>query len=351
MIIFNKPSFIDKLLFTKHLGVMIKAGIPLVEAMEILQSQTVNPAFRRMLGNILADVRNGQNLTKSLSKHSNVFDGLFQSLIEVGEESGSLEKSFEYLTIQLQKSYEFHRRVQSAMLYPMLIIVVALVMGAGVSMFVLPQMVNLFGSMNIELPVSTKILLGVANFMRDYGLIAVPSFIVAVILFSYLVRSRPIRPLWDRFILRLPVFGLFIRESETATICRNLGLMLKAGLPINKALTVIEQSTNNTVFQLYLKNISLAVNRGRGIGQELSSPQYVFFPLIVSRMIAVGEKTGRLSEMLTYLADFFEEEVDAMAKNFPVILEPILLTAIAAAVAFIALSIISPIYQFTSSIR
>lgn len=351
MTIFNHVSSLDKLFFAKHLAVMIKSGIPLAEAVEMLRSQTTNPAFRKILESVTADIRNGQSLTGSLSKFPSVFDSLFRNLVEVGDQSGSLEKSFVYLASQLQKSYEFKKKVQSAMLYPTFVIVVAVVMGGGIALFVLPQMVNLFSSLTTELPLSTRILIAVANFMKNYGAVVVPSFFAGFVVLSLILHSKPIKPHWHRFLLSIPVFGLFLRQAETATICRNLGLMLQAGLPINKALAVAAEATSNLVYRRYLEQIAQQVEKGKAIGSELETGKYPFLPAIVAKMVAVGEKTGKLDENLTYLADFFEEEVDTMAKDLPTILEPILLVAIAAIVAFIALAIISPIYQFTGSVH
>ena len=168
---------------------------------------------------------------------------------------------------------------------------------------------------------------------------------------TFLVKTPAVKPLWQRFLINLPIFGLFIKNVESANFCRSLGLMLKSGLTLSKALEIAREATDNTIFKEYIEGIEKAVDKGHTIESELSKKKYQHFPLIVSKMIGVGEKTGKLDETLLYLGDFFEEEVDSMAKNFPTILEPILLVIIALMVAFMALAIISPIYQFTASIH
>lgn len=351
IVLFSKVGFLDKLLFTKHLSVMIKSGVTLSEGIEVLRSQTINPAFKKVLTEIGAEITNGQTLKKALSAHPKIFDPLYINLISIGEESGNLEENLEYLAQELQKSYEFDKKVKGAMLYPELIVSVALIMAGGISIFVLPQMANLFTSMNVKLPITTRILLAVSMFMQHYGLIVVPLVFVAIFLMSFLVKTAPVKPIWHRFLLRLPIFGPFLQNSQTASLCRNLGLMLKSGLPIVTALKASGDSMDNLVYKGYVESLIKTVDKGKPMAQELSSGKYKYIPLIVSKMIGVGEKTGKLDETLLYLGDFFADEVDSTAKNLPTILEPALLVVIAGMVLFLALAIISPIYDLTGSVR
>lgn len=349
--IINRVSFLDKLLFTKHLSVMIKSGITLSDSLEVLRTQTSNPAFKKVLAEISKQIANGQTLKKALSQYPKIFDPLYLNLINIGEESGNLEKNLEYLAQELQKTYEFDKKVKGAMLYPGLIISVALIMGGGISIFVLPQLANLFTSLDAKLPLSTRILLWLSTFMQHYGLIFVPSVFAAIFLFSLLVKTAPVKPLWHRFLLRLPIFGPFIRDSQTANFCRNLGLMLKSGLPIVTALKAVEESADNLVYKNYVRALTKTVEKGKPIEAELSGGRYKYFPLIVAKMAGVGERTGKLDETLLYLGDFFAGEVDSTAKNLPTILEPALLVVIAGMVLFLALAIIGPIYDLTGSVK
>ncbi|KKU91256.1 MAG: Type II secretion system F domain protein [Microgenomates group bacterium GW2011_GWA1_48_10] len=349
--VFDRVNFIDILLFTKHLSVMIKAGIPLAEALEILRDQTQNPAFKKVLVTVSTEIRNGQSLTKTLALFPKIFNPFYLSLVSVGEQAGDLEVNLEYLATQLQKNYEFKKKVQGAMLYPSFVIVVALLMGSAMAIFVLPQLAGLFTSLDVDLPTSTRILIFVADLMKKHGLIIIPGLFAVFFLTTFLVKTPAVKPLWQRFLINLPIFGLFIKNVESANFCRSLGLMLKSGLTLSKALEIAREATDNTIFKEYIEGIEKAVDKGHTIESELSKKKYQHFPLIVSKMIGVGEKTGKLDETLLYLGDFFEEEVDSMAKNFPTILEPILLVIIALMVAFMALAIISPIYQFTASIH
>ncbi len=344
-------KFVDKLLFTKHLAIMIKSGIPLAEALSILEKQSINSNLKKIIGEVFGKITNGKTLHEGLEAYPKDFDKLYLSLITVGEESGNLETNLEYLAVQLQKAYEFKKKVQGAMLYPGFIVAMAFVLGAGISIFVLPQMANLCASLDIELPISTKILIGTANIMKSYGLIIIPGIVALFAALGFVVNTSAIKPYWHRLLLNIPIVGIFIKDSEAANFCRNLGLMLKSGFPVAEALTVVANSAENLVFRDYVLGISTAVESGRTMESELEDKKYRHLPVIVGKMIGVGERTGKLEDTLLYLGDFFEEEVDGMAKNLPTILEPVLLTGIALLVAFMAMAIVTPIYQFTSSIH
>ncbi len=349
--LFDKISFLDKLLFTKHLTVMLKSGIPLAEAIESIREQSQNLVFRRLLRNIGKDVANGKSLEQSLSVHPEVFDPLYLNLIKIGEQSGTLENNLQYLAEHLKKSYDFRKKVQSALMYPAIVLLSAVGVGGGISFFIMPKLVDLFKSLDVKLPLSTQILLFISTTMRDYGVIIFIALVMLLIFLRILIDLPSIRPGWHKLLLSLPVLGLFLQNVEVASFSRNLGIMLKSGLPIAAALEAEEKSTVNLVFKNYISHIRKAVSKGDTISQDLSNAHFRFMPLMVSKMIGVGEKTGKLDETLLYLGDFFEDEVDSYSKDFASILEPIVLLIIGGVVAFVALAIISPIYQVTSGIH
>jgi len=304
-----------------------------------------------VLADIGKEIKNGQTLEKALSRHPRVFDTFYRSIVGIGEESGNLEENLDHLAKIMAKSHEFSRKLQGAMLYPSIVLSVALVVGGGISVFVLPQLVDLFESIDVELPTATKVLLFLAQTMKNYGVALILGAMLVFAFFLILIKSRPVKPLWHRLVLSLPLAGFFFQSSEIASFTRSLGMMLGRGLPISRALKIAEESEDNLVYKGYLGRIWGAVEKGKTIESELSSGKYPFIPLIVPKMIGVGERTGKLDESLLYLADFFEEEVDDMAKNLPTVLEPVMLVIIALVVAFLAFSIISPIYEFTASIK
>lgn len=348
---FSQVSFLDKLFSTKHLAVMLKSGIPLSEALETLKDQAKSSAFKKILADVLTSTQQGKSLEKALSKYPEVFDPLYLSLIKIGERSGNLEKNLEHLARQLEKEHNFRKKVQSAMLYPLLVLAATVCLGGGISLFILPKLVEFFESLEVELPLTTRVLLFIARVMKTHGIIIFGGVFVFLFLGSLVVRLRSVRPHWHRFLLHLPIFGPFLKSSHLSSFCRNLGIMLESGIPIAEALEISAEAIGNEVFRADVKKIGQAVEKGRGIEEALERGQFFEFPSLLAKMIGVGEKTGHLEENLLYLGDFFEEEVDSMSKNFANILEPVLLLGIGLVVGFVALAIISPIYQLTGSIR
>lgn len=344
-------SFLDKLLFTKHLGVMVKSGIPISEAIATIRDQTPNPTFRKVLTSVLSDIDNGQSLETAFSRKKNFFDPLYLNLIQVGEQSGTLTKSLDYLAQQMKSEYEFKKKVQGALMYPAIVLSASGIIGLGLSIFVLPNLTTLFQSLNAKLPLSTQILLGFANIMKNYGVFVVAGIIGFFVFLRYFLRSSGVKPIWHRLLLSLPTLGIFFQDGQLASLTRNLGIMLKSGLPILASLQTQHDATENVVYRRYLEKIIQGVEKGKTISEVLTEGRFAFVPLIVTKMISVGEKTGSLDEMFLYLGDFFEDEVDNFAKNLPTLIEPIILILIGLVVGFVALAIISPIYQLTGSIH
>lgn len=349
--LFSSVSMQEKLLFTKHVSVMLKSGIPLVEALGILIEQTKSGYFNSILQDTYTHIKNGSSLASSLEGSPNVFDRFFVSIIHVGEESGTLEESLEYVSEQLQKDYILKKKVQAALLYPTIVFILIFLVGGFISLFILPQLIGFFEAFDTKLPLATQLLLWIATFFKEYGILFFASVIGLSILWSFLIRTRYVQPFWHRILLHTPVFGTLLRNNQTVRMCRNLGTLLKSGVPIETALETTQQTLSNVHYISALKYIGQQVKKGKTIHESLSvNPSVTFQPIMV-KMIDVGERTGKLDESLMYLADFYEEEIDNLTKNLSTILEPILLIVIGLVVGFIALAIISPIYELTGSIR
>ncbi|HEB13900.1 MAG TPA: type II secretion system F family protein [candidate division WWE3 bacterium] len=351
MALFNRVSLSEKLFFTKNLAIMLKSGIPIAEVIETLTEQAKSGAFKKILSQVTEDVSRGRSLEKALSKHSNVFDQFYFSLVRIGEESGTLEESLFYLVEQMEKEHDLRQKVQSAMLYPAIVLMATAGIGLALSFFILPQIIGLFESLDIDLPITTVILITVAKLLRDWGFIIVPALIGFTVLLIFVIRTRLVKPHWHALTLKLPVFGSLLQNISLATLSRNLGIMLKSGLTITSALETASEVERNLVYRKDLIKISEEVRRGKSIEAAIVGGKFKEFPLFMVRMIGVGERSGNLEENLAYLGEYFESEVDTTTKNLATVLEPMLLIFIGGVVAFVALSIISPIYQITGSIR
>ncbi len=347
----NRVSFSEKFFFTKNLVVMLKSGIPISEVIATLVEQSKSATFRKILSQIREDISRGRSLEKSLRQHPQVFDQFYLSLIKVGEESGTLEESLLYLVEQMQKERELRQKVQGAMLYPAIVLLATGVIGLTLAFFILPQIIGLFESLNVDLPITTRLLIFGARLLRDWGLIIIPAVLALAILVALILRTSRVKPYWHAFLLRLPIFGSLFQNIALATLSRNLGIMLKSGLTITAALETSAEIQENLVYKRALAKTAEEVRKGKPIESILVEGKFREFPLFMVRMIGVGEKSGNLEENLAYLGDYFENEVDAVTKNLATVLEPVMLIFIGGVVAFVALSIISPIYQVTGSIR
>lgn len=347
----KRISFQEKVLFTKHLDTMVKAGIPIAEAMDTLYEQSRSPYFKEIIYQVQKDIQNGQSLAKSLRKHPCVFDEFYISLIEVSEESGTLEENLDFLAKQQTKDFRLRKKVQGALMYPAIVVFAMTVMGGFISFFVLPKLVDFFTAFEIELPWPTRILLFIATVSKNYGIFIVTGFILFLISARFAVKLQKVKPLWHNFILHIPLVGKIISYSQLAHLGRNLGTMLRSGVPVSRALEVTSNTLTNLKFKNDLHKIAKSLEKGKTIGESIKTGGFYEYPPIVYRMIAVGEKTGKLDETLLYLGDFYEDEIDDLSKNLANILEPGLLVIIGVAVGFVALAIISPIYELTGSIR
>lgn len=347
----DRPKKIDVLLFTKHLSTMIKSGIPISEALSTLSEQTKSKTFRKIIENIHNAVENGQSLSASMKKYPKVFDGFYVNLIEVSEKSGTLEENLEFMSKELSKSYALSKRIKSAMLYPAVIFFAVTIMGGFIALFVLPQLVDFFDALEVDLPTSTKILLFVANSFKDYGIYIIITFVLFMVALRLILNSRFVKPIWHSLIIKLPFIGNFVATTQLAQFSRNLGILLKSGVPIDESIYTTAKTLSNLKYRKSLIRIAKSIEKGNGISATIDKNKISIFPPLVSKMIGVGEKAGNLDEALLYLGDFYEEEIDNITKNMTTILEPILLIVIGLVVGFVALSIITPIYELSGSIR
>lgn len=347
----NRISFQEKLFFTKHLATMVKAGIPIGDALETLIEQSRNSSMRSVLSQVYDKVKNGETMANSLKKFPHVFDEFYVSLVEVGEESGTLEESLNFLAKQLGKDYSLRQKIQGAMMYPGLVFFATTLMGGYIALFVLPQLVTFFEAFEFNLPITTKILLFVANIMKNYGILIVLTLLAIVVVLYTFIQLKPIKLIWHSLILKIPLFGSLLQYGQLARFTRNFGVLIKSGLPINRSLEVTANTLSNLTFRNHVLEISSILDKGTDIHKALEQKKFPEFPPLVGKMIGVGEKTGKIDETLIYLGEFYEEEIDNISKNLSTTLEPIMLLGIGLIVAFVAFAIVSPIYELTGSIR
>lgn len=347
----GRVSAVEKMLFTQELTLYLKSAVPLNEALETLGAHERLPSFRRIIRTLLEDVENGQPLAQSLRRFPKVFDELYVSLVEIGELSGTLPKSLEHLTHFLERSYTLRKKVQSIFLYPSIIVSVALLLGIVITIYILPQLVRLFGSFRIELPLSTKLLLGFSQFIEHYGWWVLLGIGIGMLVTRSLLLIPMVWHGWQRLLIAVPGIGRFLRQYYLASFFHDTGILLKSGMPIAQVFGIEKRSHQHIRFRQLAADLERSLQEGRGLWQEIETKYAYLVPPLVAKMIAVGERSGKLEDTFFYLSDFFDQEVERSIKNFTVLLEPILLIVIGGVVAFIATAILAPIYSLTGSIR
>ncbi|MEK7481988.1 MAG: type II secretion system F family protein [Patescibacteria group bacterium] len=348
--IFLRVPLSEKMLFAKHLSIMIRSGMSILDSLWLLKKQAKTRSFKKILDQIIVNIDNGQFLSASLEKYRTVFGEFFISIIRIGEATGTLADNLNYLHEQLRKNYELRRKVKAAMIYPVIILIATLGIGSILIFYVFPKIMPIFKSLKVELPITTRILIAAVNFLNNYGLWVIVGLIVFIVLMFILLRIKAVRFLWHRLILALPIFGRVSIGVNMTNFARTLASLLKSGVKIVDAILITSDTMPNLVYQRELKVVAERIKSGETISQYLLEKKK-FFPPIFAQMVEVGENTGRLDENFIYLADFYEAEVDEVFKNLSGILEPIMLLVMGGLVGFIAISIISPIYEITQGLN
>ncbi len=342
----EKPSlsFEDKMLFTKHLATMLRAGITITEALQILGSQTAQARNRQMYENILRSVKAGQSLSESMRVYDFIFSDLFINMIATGEKSGTLDKVLDYLDEQLDKEYDLRKKVISAFIYPVVILSITMILSLGIVFFIMPKITKIFSSFEITLPLPTRILIGFSSLLTEKPLLTFGAFGLLIGLAIFLLKWKALKPFWDWLSLHTPVFGRVLHYANLARFSRTLTSLLQAGMPLTKALNVISTMMTNSLYKEAIKNSAAKVEQGGQLGEAFEG-QEKLFPVLAVKMLYVGEKTGSLETTMNQLALLYERNVDGLTRNLTVLLEPLLLVFMGMMVGGVAISIILPIYQ------
>ncbi len=340
----------EQVLFAKRLSFLAKAGVTSIESMTIIRNQTKSREKRRIFDAIISDISAGQFLSTSLHRYGNLFGEFTITIIRVGEHTGRLSENLMYLAQELSKRHALKRKIQNALVYPMFITLATLGVTGLLVVFIFPKIMPIFTSLDITLPLTTRILLAVSDYLKTWGLLTILGCILACcVFFVFRALFLPFRTFTDKLILSLSIVGHIARAYNCANFCRTCGLSIDAGIQIVEALNITAQATKNTVY----KNACLAIAGGSVKGEKISASMVEYpalFPDMLVHMVHIGETTGNLSETLSYLSDLYETEVEESTKNLSSTIEPMLLLTMGILVGIIAVSVISPIYEVTRHI-
>jgi type IV pilus assembly protein PilC len=335
--------------FSRQLATMIEAGLSIVAALVVLEEQTDDALLKQVVREVRADVEGGLLLSQAMARHPKVFDRLYIAMIEAGEAAGILDHVLDRVAIQIEKDTKIKRRVKGAMIYPAVVMTFALLVLAGMLLFLIPVFVKVFDDFGGELPALTKVVVGASNALKSYWFIIFPAIGGAVYGFRRWKGTEQGRQVWDRFKLRIPMkIGDVVLKVTIARFSRTLSTLVAAGVDIIKALEITGQTAGNWVIERALADVREKVHEGVPIAQPLV--ENAVFPPMVSQMVKVGEETGELEKMLGKIADFYEDEVDTSIQSLTSIIEPIMMLAVGAMVGVIIISMYLPMFKMLTLI-
>lgn len=339
----------DKIVFAKNLSSMLSAGLSVTRALEVMEKQARKSALKKLLHDLAQDVSKGIPFSEALRKKPKVFPPIFVSMALAGEESGNLSESLGVIASQMEKSYTLTKRVKGAMIYPTVILSLMVVISILLLIYMVPTLTSTFSGLGVELPVTTRAIIVASDFMIKHTIIFITSLILSVVLVLTFARSRIGKKLIESVSLKLPVVGLIIMEVNSARTARTMSSLLSSGVPIVNALEVTESVVPNHLYKEALLDARNSIQKGETISTVLGRYEKIYPPFI-TEMTAVGEETGKISEMLLNVALFYEEDVDDKTKNLSTIIEPVLMIIIGLGVAIFALSMLAPTYSLVDVI-
>jgi len=334
----------DKVIFSRQFATMINAGLALLRALYILEEQTSNPRFRKIISRVRMDVEAGMPLSDAIEKHPVAFDRLYVSMVRAGEVGGVLDQTLDRLATQLEKDDSLRRSVKSAMVYPLLILTFAILVMFALILFVIPVFGAMYNDLGGQLPLLTRIMMGISNMMRSFWFIIFPAIFLAVYALRRLKRSRRGTEVWDRVKLHLPMkLGDIIQKIAVSRFSRTLATLVSSGVPILQSIEITGKTSGNTVIEYAMDDVMEQIKGGESIARPLEKVSV--FPPMVTQMIAIGEETGALDTMLHKIADFYEDEVETAVKSLTSIIEPIMMIFIGGIVGLVVVSMYLPIFN------
>ncbi|MBZ5627552.1 MAG: type II secretion system F family protein [Acidobacteriia bacterium] len=344
----GKVATKDIAIFFRQFSVMIDAGLPLVQCLEILAANQENPAFQKALTGVRQTVEGGATLSNAMRGYPKIFDDLTTNMIEAGETGGILDIILQRLSAYVEKAVKLRSAVKSALIYPVSVISIAVLIVGALLKFVVPIFANLFTGLGVALPAPTRFVMGLSRFVSNFWWV-VFAVVIALVVGVKQVRKHPKgRYVWDNMMLHLPVFGMVLRKIAVARFTRTLGTLITSGVPILEGLSITARTSGNAVLEQALMKVRKAIEEGRTIVDPLK--ECGVFPNMVTQMIGVGEATGAMDAMLQKIADFYEDEVDSATKDMLTLLEPVMISFLGVAVGGIVISLYMPLFSMIAKL-
>lgn len=346
---FKKVSVGDLAIYTRQFSAMIDAGLPLVNTLNILEQQTLNPKLKLATAEVYKAVQNGESLSKAMAKHSQIFPQLMVSMVEAGEVGGVLDTVMQRLAGQFEKDQKMNAKVKGAMTYPVVVLCVAFLIVTGIITFILPNFARMFEDIGVQLPLPTRILMGLSSFFAQYWWLMLFLLGGAIFGFGRWASTETGKRRIDEIMLRLPLFGELVRKVAIARFSRTLGTLLQGGVGIIQALDVVKRVAGNYVIANAIAGAQVSIKEGQGLTAPLKESK-VFTPMAL-QMMAIGEETGSLDRLLEKVADMFENEVDEVVGGLSKIIEPLLMVFLGGIIGGIVLAIFMPMFEIMNAVH
>jgi type IV pilus assembly protein PilC len=339
----KRVSVKDLGVFTRQFATMINAGLPMVQCLDILASQTEKAFFRQSIATVMSDVEGGSTLGEALARHPRIFSRLFVNMVEAGEAGGILDLILNRLAVYLEKADQLQRKIKSAMTYPAVVCLVAIGATVFMLMFIIPTFAKMFSDFGGELPMPTQIVMVLSNVLRSYWYFMVGGIIGAIILFQRFYKTNVGKTKVDGLLLRIPVLGMVLRKGSVARFTRTLGTLISSGVPILNGLEITARTSGNKVIENAVMETKESISQGNTISDPLKKSGV--FPPMVTQMIAVGEQTGALDEMLEKIANFYDDEVDTAVDSLTAIIEPAMIVVMGGVVGGMLIAMYLPMFK------
>ena len=339
----------QKILFARNLGAMLEAGLPLSRALDVIYKQAKKGKFKDVIEDIRSEISVGTSFSDTLKKHSKVFSPLFIAMVAAGEESGSMTETLTEIADQMEGSYKLKKKVKGAMMYPGIIISAMILIGILMMIFVVPTLTQVFKDMEVDLPASTQLVIFISDTLKNNAILTFVGIFALAGLFYWWVKTPKGNRIFMWVVMRIPVVGFIVREVNVARIATTFGSLLGSGVEITRALEITEDVVQNPYYREVVIEAKEQVQKGAPISGVFEKYEFLFPPLL-TEMAAVGEETGKVSELFNRVGKFFSDDVEQKTKNISTIIEPFLMVIIGGAVGFFAISMLTPMYSLTSSI-
>jgi type IV pilus assembly protein PilC len=346
--LFASLSTEDRIIFARNMSAMLDAGLSVTRALGVMQRQASSDYFEGVLKKIESQIRTGDSLTQALKDSEADFAPLFIYMVKAGEESGSLGEALATVANQIERTHELKKKIRGAMMYPSIILVAMVIIGILLMIYIVPSLTETFEKMDADLPATTQFVIAVSDFLANYTIVAVGSMIAAVAGFYFALQTKVGKRAFDWTVLKIPIIGELVKETNSARTAGTLASLLSSGVAVPRSIDITRDVVQHTHYKEILTELKEKITQGGKMADVFADYEY-YYPPFVGEMVAVGEETGKIGEMLDRVSSYYRKDVKQKTDDMSTIVEPFLMIVIGAAVGFFAVSMITPIYSLTSS--